>query len=254
MKRLDEVGLSVRRFARCLESPPPRVVLIEIRFGPPMRVHCSLTRSASSWLIATPQVSSLRLLMRSKSRVGMVVVRVEQDRDAVLLRARRADVHRHRIADVGDVVPFDAVEVRQARVRRSAGRAWRRRRRGCRPRPARHTVEPVARLAHTASRQHLGDLTAGVRHDAQRHTAAADIAFSAATALRDRPPPQVRVSRAVQRRRPRASTSRLGNTDAAHVRRGCTRPRMPHRCRPPILLPCPRSGRDGARSIDGSPP
>ena len=63
--------------------------------------------------------------------VGMIVVRVDEDR-VEPGAARRRDVHRHRVADVGDATAVELGEVRRGRGRRSPGRAWRRRRRGCR--------------------------------------------------------------------------------------------------------------------------
>ena len=74
----------------------------------------------------------------------------------------------------------------------------------------------VARLAHTASRQHLGDLTAGIRHHANRQTSCRH-RLQRRDTLGDRPPPQVRGSRAVQQVGGEVDVA-IRNTDAAHVR------------------------------------
>ena len=127
-----------------------------------------------------------------------------------------ADVHRHRIADVGDVVRGRSPRRTAGRVRRSPGRAWRRRRHGCRRRHARGRAVPSPTWHTPLARQHLGDLAAGVRDHADRHTGSRQ-RRQRLDALGDRPPPQVGVARAVQQRR-RQRRRRLGHADAAHVR------------------------------------
>ena len=105
--------------------------------------------------------------------VGVVVVGVEEDR-VEAGGGGAADVHRHGVADVGDAGRGRCRGSAARRGRRSPGRAWRRRRRGCRRRTARSTPSPGPTWQTPERRRTRLDLPGGVGHDAERHAGRAE--------------------------------------------------------------------------------
>ena len=121
-QRLDQVGLAVRS-RRAGSAPRTRRGRSRARHAR----HCGLTVLAE--LVIGTQLRTAS--DPGEVGAGVVVVRIEQDR-VQAGRAGAADVHRDRVADVGDARRGRCRRSARARRRRCADRAWRRRRRGCR--------------------------------------------------------------------------------------------------------------------------
>ena len=126
----------------------------------------------------------------------MIVVRVEQDR-VQPGGASGADVHRHRVTDVGDATSIEPAERDECRLEdRRVGFG-----------DADHmTIDhhpngnpiAVADLTHTTAAKYGLDLPTGVRHDPERHAVMMQQP-QRRDAFGNRPPPQMGVARVLQR-------------------------------------------------------